>query len=96
MIRFLSIILLNFALVCSGQTVEHFNKDELIKIIPDTLSTSNPQKKAEYAKYFDLHHVRLKMLTNFLPEIDADPISVAAHKASMTGDILLLRIRRWI
>ena len=88
--KILSIILLNLIIISTGQATEHYNQDELIKIIPNTFSSSNTRKVKEYLSFFREHNKHPKLLNNNLPEIDADPISVAAYKASMSGEDIII------
>ncbi len=50
------------------------------------INTSNPGKLAEFQRLFAAHGHLLEASSIDLPEIDADPLTVAVHKASQAGD----------
>lgn len=60
------------------------------KTFPWALNTSNQGKLAEYQRLFDQYGIFLSSTHVDLPEIDADPLSIAVHKASQMGPGVLV------
>lgn len=54
------------------------------------LNTSNAGKLQEFQRLFSTYQASLKATSLDLPEIDADPITVVAHKASQVEDYILI------
>lgn len=80
-----------FLLIISSSTYAlDYTKEDIKRIIPITFSSSNAIKTKEYSKFAEMFHHHLNIVSNSLPEIDSDAISVVAFKASMTGDDILV------
>lgn len=54
-----------------------------------TLNTSNPGKQREYRRLFANRGIDLRISHIDVKEIDADPLSVAVHKASQFDQVLV-------
>ncbi len=54
------------------------------------LNTSNKHKLADFKHFFSKHNIKLLTSQHDLDEIDADPISVVAHKASQVAECTLI------
>ena len=54
------------------------------------LNSSNPKKIEEFHRLFAEYGVSLKVTSIDLPEIDAEPLIVATHKASQMLDFVLI------
>lgn len=55
-----------------------------------SINTSNPGKLAEFQRLFAKHDVTLTSTQRDLDEIDSDPVTVVAHKASQLGEFILV------
>lgn len=54
------------------------------------LNTSNPGKLEEFTRLFSQAGAILEATAIDVPEIDADPLSVIAHKATLAGENILV------
>lgn len=70
-----------------------FNQAMALAIVSQTewvLNTSNPKKLEELCRLFSQYGIFLNITSINLKEIDADPLTVAIHKASQVHDHVLI------